>query len=57
MDFVLPNFKFNLEFADRTESDDIKKIFDSTDTILIKPDKILAESDLKVKLFGQGEKN
>ena len=57
MDFVLPNFKFKLEFADRTESDDIKKIFDSTDTILIKPDKILAQSDLKVKLFGQGEKN
>ena len=57
MDFVLANFKFNLEFADRTESDDIKKIFDSTDTILIKPDKILAQSDLKVKLFGQGEKN
>ena len=57
MDFVLPNLKFNLEFADRTESDDIKKIFDSTDTTLIKPDKILAESDLKVKLFGQGEKN
>ena len=57
MDFVLLNFKFKLEFADRTKSDDIKKIFDSIDTILIKPDKILAESDLKVKLFGQGEKN
>ena len=57
MDFVLLNFKFKLEFADRTKSDDIKKIFDSIDTILIKPDKILAQSDLKVKLFGQGEKN
>ena len=55
-DFVLPNFKFKGEFADRTASDDFKKIFDSTDTILIKPDKTSAPSNLKGKLFGQGEK-
>ena len=37
-------------------SDYVKKIFDSPDTILIKPDKISAPSDLKEKLFSQGEK-
>ena len=37
-------------------SDDVKKFFDSSDTILVKPDKIPAPSDLKEKLFGQGEK-
>ena len=37
-------------------SEDVKKNFDSSDTILIKPDKISAPSDLKEKLFGQGEK-
>ena len=55
-DFVLPNFKFKVEFADRTTSDDVKKIFYSTDTIFIKPDKISVPSNLKEKLFGQGEK-
>ena len=55
-DFVLPNFKFKVEFADQTAFDDVKKIFDSTDTILIRPNKISAPSDLKEKLFGQGEK-
>ena len=54
--FVLPDFKFKVEFADWTASDDVKKIFNSTDTILIKPDKISAPSDLKEKLFGQGKK-
>ena len=55
-DFVLPNFKFKVEFADQTAFGDVKKIFDSTDTILIRPNKISAPSDLKEKLFGQGEK-
>ena len=30
--------------------------FDSSDNILIKPDKISASSDIKEKLFSQGEK-
>ena len=55
-DFVLPNLKFKVEFADRTASNDVKKIFDSTDIVLIKPDKIPAPSDLREKLFGQSEK-
>ena len=55
-DFVLPSFKFKVEFADQTAFGDVKKIFDSTDTILIRPNKISAPSDLKEKLFGQGEK-
>ena len=55
-DFVSPNFKFKVEFVDRTASADVKKIFDSTDTILIEPDKISAASDLKGKLIGQAEK-
>ena len=55
-DFVLLNFKFKVEFADQTASEDVKKIFNSTETVLIKPDKISASSDLKEKLFGQGEK-
>ena len=37
-------------------SDYVKKLFDSPDTVLIKPDKISAPSDLKEKLFSQGEK-
>ena len=37
-------------------SDDVEKIFDSSDTILIKPDKISVSSNIKEKLFGQGEK-
>ena len=41
-DFVLPEFDLKLELGDRTFSDDIKKIFDSPDAILIKPDKISA---------------
>ena len=55
-DFVLQKFDLKLELADRTVSDDVKKIYNSSDTILIKPDKISASSDLKEKLFGQGEK-
>ena len=35
-DFVLPKFDLKLELADWTVSDDIKKIFDSPDTILMK---------------------
>ena len=37
-----------------TVSDDVKKYFDSTDTILIKPVKMSAPSNLKEKLFSQG---
>ena len=55
-DFVLLNLKFKVEFPDRTASEDFKKIFNSTETILIKPDRISASSDLKEKLFGQDEK-
>ena len=55
-DFVLPKFDLKLEFADRTVSDDVKNFFDSSDTILIKPDKISAPSNLKEKTLGQSEK-
>ena len=55
-DFVLPNFKFKVEFSDRTAKDKIKKIFDSTDNVLINPDKEAVTGDLKGELFGQGEK-
>ena len=55
-DIVLPKFDLKLELADWTVSDDVKKIFNSSDTTSIKPDKISAPSDLKEKLFGQGEK-
>ena len=55
-DFVLPKFDLKLEFADRTVSDDVKNFFDSSDTILIKPDKISAPSNLKEKILGQSEK-
>ena len=62
-DFVLPKFNLKIELADRTASDDVsdvsdavsEKFFDLKDTILIKPDKMLALSNLKEKLFGQGE--
>ena len=37
-------------------SDDVEKIFDSSDTFLIKSDKISVSSNIKEKLFGQGEK-
>ena len=49
-DFVLPKFDLKLKLTDQTVSDDVKKIFDLSDTILIKP------SYLEEKLFGQGEK-
>ena len=55
-DFVLPNFKFKVEFANWTASDDVKKIFDSTGVILTKLDKIPAPSNLKEKVLGQDEK-
>ena len=55
-DFVLSKFDLKLELADRTVSDDVKRFSDSSDTILIKPDKISAPSDIKEKLLGQGEK-
>ena len=37
-------------------SDNVKKVSDLTDTILIKPDKIKAPDGLKEKLFRQVEK-
>ena len=56
-DFVLPDFKFKVEFSDWTVSRDIKKSFDSTENILVKPDKEAAtDNHLKTDLFGQGEK-
>ena len=56
-DFVLPDFKFKVEFSDWTVSHDIKKSFDSTENILVKPDKeAAADNHLKTDLFGQGEK-
>ena len=54
-DFALPKFNLKLELADRTVSDDVKKNFHSADTILIKPDKMLAPSNLKENIFGQFE--
>ena len=45
-----------MELADRTVSDDVKNVFDISDTNLIKADKILASRDLKENLFGQGKK-
>ena len=56
-DFVLPDFKFKVEFSDWTASDEVKKSFDSTENILVKPDKEAAtDNHLKTDLFGQGEK-
>ena len=55
-DFILPKFDLKIEFADQTLSDDVKKVFDSSNTVLMKTDKISAPSDLKKKLFSQGEK-
>ena len=54
--FLQPVFNFKVEFVNRTESDHFKKITDSTDTILIKPDKLLVHTDLKQKLFGEKTK-
>ena len=55
-DFVLPKFDLKLQLADQTVPDNVKKIFNSLGTILIKPDKISAPTDLKEKLFVQDEK-
>ena len=54
-DFALPKFDLKLELADWTVSDDVKKKFNSSDTTLIKPDKISGPSYLKEKLFSQSE--
>ena len=48
--FVLPKFNLKLELADQTVCDDVKKMFDSSGTILIKPDKISVPSNLKEKV-------
>ena len=48
-DFVSSKLDLKLELTDQ-------KGFDSSDNILIKPDKISAPSDIKEKLFSQGEK-
>ena len=55
-DFLLLDFKFKVEFSDRTVSDEVKKYFDSTENILVKPDKEAASNNLKRDLFDQGEK-
>ena len=55
-DFVIPKFDLKLEAGDRAVSNGIKSIFNSSNTILIKPDKRAAPSDLKEKSFGQCEK-
>lgn len=55
-DFVIPKIDLKLELADRTVSDGVKKVFNSSNTILIKPDKIAAPSGLKERSFGQREK-
>ena len=55
-DFVLPDFKFKVEFSDQTASDGVKKTFDSKENILVKPDKETTTDNLKIDLFGQGKK-
>ena len=52
----MPDFKFKVEFSDRTASDEVKKAFDSTENILVKPDKEAAPDNLKTDLLGQSEK-
>ena len=46
-DFVSPKFDLKLELSDWTVSHGIKKIFNLSDTISIKPDKIAAPSNQK----------
>ena len=58
-EFFLPKFDLKFELSDRTVSDDVKNVFNSSDTILlflIKADKISAPSNLRENLFAQGEK-
>ena len=52
----MPDFKFKVEFSDRTASDKVKQIYDSRENILVKPDKEATNDNLKTDLFGQGEK-
>ena len=52
----MPDFKFKVEFSDWTASDEVKKAFDSTENILVKPDKEAAPDNLKTDLLGQSEK-
>ena len=52
----MPDFKFKVEFSDGTASDEVKKAFDSTENILVKPDKEAAPDNLKTDLLGQSEK-
>ena len=51
----MPDFKFKVEFSDRTASDEVKKSFDSTENILVDPEKEAATDNIKTD-FGQGEK-
>ena len=51
-DFVLPDFKFKVEFSDRTASDELKK---KKENILVKLDKEPTTDNLKTDLFGQGD--
>ena len=55
-DFVLLDFNIKLELEDQMETDDVKKRFDSSETVLIKPVETSAFSNVKDKLFGQGVK-
>ena len=55
-DFVLPDLKFKVEFSDQAAPDEVKKNFDSTENILLKPDKEAGTDNLKTNLLGQGEK-
>ena len=54
-DFVSSKLDLKLELTDQ-KGFDVKIFFDSSDNISIKPDKISAPSDIKEKLFSQGEK-
>ena len=45
-----------VKFSDQTASDEVKKIFNSTENILVKLDKQTATNNLKRDLFAQGEK-
>ena len=50
-DFFLLKFDLKLKLANWTVPDDVKIFFDSSGTILIKPGKTSAPSDLKEKSF------
>ena len=55
-DFVLPDLKFKVEFSDQAAPDEVKKIFDSTENILLKPDKEAGTDNLKTNLLEKKKK-